>query len=308
MSVPLAYLSEVLAGPFGTECRILRARRHEGPRGKRIIFLNVEGSSGDSVGLVLKIFGEKAEHDNERRGLRVAAQAGVLAPTAYAQSGSCDNPLGAPFVVMSHLSGHELTRDGRPAPELLTGLRSDLARLYSMSGTPNRRGSPRVAPDRLDACAAKCVSVLESSGESSSACLLRQLLEDLTAWRETHGTMLAESPWRYVHGDLYPGNLLVTDSGRIGFLDWAGSAWGDAAEDLAYLTVRTLPWMVDDVRETGAALVEHLARHLRDHTLPDRCRYYQAVFVVQTCYLALEQWAREDVVERVLAKCIPELT
>ena len=40
-------------------------------------------------------------------------------------------------------------------------------------------------------------------------------------------------PQSFVHGDLIPGNLLVTDGRLSAVIDWGGAGWGDPAQDLA---------------------------------------------------------------------------
>ena len=65
----------------------------------------------------------------------------------------------------------------------------------------------------------------------------RPALEIALRWLEEHPPSNDETV--LVHGDFRTGNFMVTPQGLAGVLDWEFAHWGSAAEDLAWIQMRT---------------------------------------------------------------------
>ncbi len=60
-------------------------------------------------------------------------------------------------------------------------------------------------------------------------------VEELRAvWEDALRAPVWEGPGRWIHGDLFPSNLLVSDGRLCGVLDWGGLGVGDPATDLLF--------------------------------------------------------------------------
>ena len=99
------------------------------------------------------------------------------------------------------------------------------------------------------------------------------------------------------HGDLWYGNLLIDDDGRLtAVLDWEISRVGDAARDFAGLKYFGQPFVQD--------VLERYARHggVHDNALPARL---ERIMVMRELYGI--RWALEDTTDRDLAEAIEKL-
>ncbi|MEM7287944.1 MAG: phosphotransferase [Actinomycetota bacterium] len=140
-----------------------------------------------------------------------------------------------PWLVSTWLDGEDLwtLRDAPAARshELADDLAAIVASIGSLQGL--------AAPDRAP---------------GSRGGPLRELLEQLRRWLEDPRWRAADlvdvaaigrladeaaevadgpTPRRFVHGDLIPGNLLVSDGRPTAIIDWGGAGHGDPAQDLA---------------------------------------------------------------------------
>ena len=311
-TVPVSCFEDILHEATGHRRCVLSAVPHEGPRGRSILFLETRTSSGQVERLVIKRFRTEEDLRSEARGLELGGDAGLLVPHTHAVCSGFDNPLEAPFIIMSHLTGVDLIRlkSSSALQSALDEVEASILRLYSAYHGVSREGpgpGSRLIPERLGHYAAECRGPLVSNGRAAAAAQLQQLAEDLVEWYETEGESLTRYPVSFVHGDLHLTNLFVCDHGRVGFIDWLESRWGDVAEDIAYYAVRTLPCVVSDVRQASAALADKCASSLGDGSLPLRFRYYVGANILETSHRAVTENELYDIVDQLMAKLMPAL-
>src|SRR5579859_7466068 len=69
---------------------------------------------------------------------------------------------------------------------------------------------------------------------------LTNSLERASSFFDDLADALAEVPATIIHGDLWPGNLVLTETGTC-FLDWGDALWGIGGTSLAHLLLANLP-------------------------------------------------------------------
>ncbi len=188
----------------------------------------------------------------------LAADAGVATPRIR---GVCTDTkyLGGPFFLSERLDGEtiprrvlrqaERTRNGET---VVRELGTALARLHSVDAAK--------APDALvrPPGDAPIASTLERIRE-----LMSLLLQPEPAfsfglrWLEDHAPSEPER-CAIVHGDARNGNLIVSDQGLVGILDWEGAHIGDPLDDVAWPCTRMWRFGEDELTVGGLARVSAL--------------------------------------------------
>jgi aminoglycoside phosphotransferase (APT) family kinase protein len=163
--------------------------------------------------------------------------AGVVRTPNIRHSGAPTEAFRHPWAVLDWIDGadawsarQELTR----APDALDALAADLARVVQVTGElgdlpvpcrePGSRGGP-LEPllDRLDRWLA------DPRWHASDLLDMAMVKRRADESREASG---APATVGFVHGDLIPGNLLVSRGRLSAIIDWGGAGYGDLAEDL----------------------------------------------------------------------------
>lgn len=162
---------------------------------------------------------------HEARTLTLLADAGFRAPRLRAAETTCE-ALGAPFVLVEHISGRLLV-DAMPraTPEarerLRTGYCALLARLHQIDWHPfaGEETRQRLTLDALMAAARRVCGGAPS-------------LASAVAWLERHRQLIDEQR-AVLHGDPHLANTLVCDDEALVLIDWSASGVGDPRIDLS---------------------------------------------------------------------------
>lgn len=162
---------------------------------------------------------------HEARTLTLLADAGFRAPRLWAAETTCE-ALGAPFVLVEHISGRPLV-DAMPraTPEARERLRTSycalLARLHQLDWHPFADEETRqgLTLDALLAAARRVCSGVPS-------------LAGTVAWLERHRQLIDEQR-AVLHGDPHLANTLVDDDEALVLIDWSASGVGDPRVDLS---------------------------------------------------------------------------
>lgn len=309
----MAYLGPLLTAALGREINVLEALPCGPPYPRpHVSILNTEDADGNHELLVLKRYRDAEALEHETQALALAAQAGVRIPDVVVSQPSPDSPIGAPFVVMTRLDGRHL--DEVPADEaapILTRLAEVVTQLHAAHadarGAPcspgqleqGREIDPRALAERLRYWLEVAAPALREHQRENLAELAATLAQRLTEWLEREPNLLAAFTPTLLHGDLHVSNILVSDGGDIGLIDWGESCRGDAAVDLAYLYVRSL-WLCFPQLADGA-LSDLTARHttaLKDDPLHRRIGFYVGANVIAMLRRCAE-WDRLDLADRL---------
>lgn len=115
------------------------------------------------------------------------------------------------------------------------------------------------------------VEVVNSFRESLSEFIEESVFDSLFAQLETTLSGIPETSISLVHGDLYRGNVIISENHhRIrGVIDWQDAFVGDSALDVAALG--------KDFGLTGTDLLISSLNRIRDTGLAERVRFYQKV-------------------------------
>ncbi|MGI8663509.1 MAG: phosphotransferase family protein [Acidimicrobiales bacterium] len=161
----------------------------------------------------------------------IAAAGAVGVPVAeLVATGDESSPIGAPFLVVSHVDGEsiprKLLRDDTFA-DVRSHLAADLGTiLASVHSIPVAVAAGLEARDQLE----QFSEILDLMGEPHPA--LELGLRWLTRNRPDAGDVVV------VHGDFRNGNLIVGPDGVRAVVDWELAHLGDAVEDLGWLCVK----------------------------------------------------------------------
>lgn len=187
-------------------------------------------------------------------GLRPAAQLAREYATLGALHAHAPGAGPRPLALIGELLVEELVR-GRPFDYAsdLAGLGASLAAVHAVP-----------APGHLPV-----VDAVAELGADGRAWLARAPASPAASLLARHGSkLLAHGPVAAAtlcHTDVNPGNLVVTDEGRVRLLDWEAARGGDPAWDLAHaLSPTTTCWTDDEPvvlgeRERGVLLAAYLA-------------------------------------------------
>jgi aminoglycoside phosphotransferase (APT) family kinase protein len=185
----------------------------------------------------------------------LAADAGVATPRIR---GVCTDTkyLGGPFFLSERLDGETIPRRVLRQAErtgngetVVRELGTALARLHSIDAA--KAPEKLIRPPNDDPIAVTLARLRELMGE---------LLQPEPAfsyglrWLEDHKP---DEPARcsIVHGDARNGNLIVSETGLVGILDWEGAHIGDPMDDVAWPCTRMWRFGEDDKTVGGLARV-----------------------------------------------------
>ncbi|ALU40091.1 hypothetical protein AS188_10450 [Kocuria flava] len=186
-----------------------------------------------------------------------------IGPQALVLEESADNPLGAPYMVVSFVPGRILP-PGEWTPALVRAHAQQMAGLHAQ---------------RFDRCGDITAPVEERRERVDIA---GQFSAGLDWWADNHPAVLAEpdvtrlaravgaylrdaqktfdrlESFALIHGDLMLPNILVDGDTTVRYIDWEWSEIGDPAQDLAYLggLITVDPWHLPMTRARTRDLIE----------------------------------------------------
>lgn len=186
-----------------------------------------------------------------------------IGPQALVLEESADNPLGAPYMVVTFVPGRVLP-PGEWTPALIRAHVQQMARLHAQ---------------RFE----RCGDLTAETGERRAKVDIDgQFTAGLDWWADNHPAVLAEpdvtrlarevgaylrgaqktfdrlESFAVIHGDLLLPNILVDGDTGVRYIDWEWSEIGDPAQDLAYLggQITVDPWHLPKTRAQTRDLVE----------------------------------------------------
>ena len=210
LAAPLTSLS----GGFDTSIYALRLR---------------EAPAAFAGSLVLRVL---AAHHDPARALRertiqnAVADQGYPAPRVLVVT-TDPRPLGAPFLLMEHLTGRVLVDARRVG---MGGVLAEAqARLHALSAEPLL-----AALDREPAAGGRVTVAFDAYVKTLDARVERAALDGLRpTLRWLHARRSAPGPPVICHADFHPRNLLVADGRLTGVVDWPNTLVADAEFDVA---------------------------------------------------------------------------
>ena len=253
---------------------------------------------------------------DEFRLLRAAAGAGVTVPRAILL---CEDEavLGRPFFLMARIAGetraHVVVRSdmiGGGRERVAAALGRELARIHGI--VPPRAdlgflGARPAAP--AEAAIGACHAALDGGTTP------RPILE----WGLRHLVRTLPPPGEVVlcHNDFRTGNIMLTETGIAGVLDWEFAAWGDPHGDIGWLCApcwrfgnRAMPvGGIGPFAPFAAAYTAACGRPVQ----PERVAWWSLLATIRWAIIALAQAARhlsgaEPSLELALtAHVLPEL-
>lgn len=185
-----------------------------------------------------------------------------IGPEALVLEESKDNPLGAPYMVVSHVPGRVLPPQDWTA-SVLTAHVEQMVRLHDR---------------RFDRCGSL---EAEPAEHQDTVDIAEQFTMGLDWWSQNHPGVMAEpgvaalatrigeylrgaqdtfdrlESFALIHGDLMLPNILVDADSTVRYIDWEWSEIGDPAQDLAYLggQITVDPWHLPLTRAQTRQLI-----------------------------------------------------
>lgn len=184
--------------------------------------------------------------NTEARAVPAARTAQVHTPALVAADQTCEL-LPVPYTIYERIPGvalNAIDREPESIPEVWYALGQDLARLH----TCVQAAGPLIgiAADTTDRDPRPCVAELENSGV-----LPAQAAGYLGTWLEALAPVaMASRPHSFCHGDVNLGNIMIDPASNTynALIDWAGTVWGDNAYDLAVVSLRAAPLLLNGYR------------------------------------------------------------
>lgn len=235
-----AEVERVLAA-FAPEAALGRLTPLTGGVSSLMVRVDLERAGSLPERLVIRRLGEYArEHDpdslrREELVLRRAREAGVPAPPVVF-SDLDGAVLGEPLLVLEYLEGEVASRVADPEA-FAAEVADAMATIHRIDTT----GWGLTSPGSLTAPGPEAQRPILARAHAA-------LLPHLEAFRPT--TLL--------HGDMWPGNLLVRDGRLVGVLDWEDARLGDPLIDIAIARL-DLTWLY------GEACAEAFVARMREH-------------------------------------------
>lgn len=175
-----------------------------------------------------------------------ARAAGVHTPALIAVDDTLEL-LPVPYTIYERVHGISLDQlDLAPEaiPNTWRRLGQDLARLHS--GVAREGLMARIPADEADLDPRPWLAELAAAGfiPPAPAAYLHVWLEQLAP------LALRALPRCFCHGDMNISNVLVHPQSHayLALIDWAGVMWGDGAWDLAVVSLRAVPWLLEGYR------------------------------------------------------------
>jgi aminoglycoside phosphotransferase (APT) family kinase protein len=196
-----------------------------------------------------------------------ARAAGVRTPALIAVDHTREL-LPAPYTIYERVHGVPFDRIEQvpeAIPDVWRQLGQDLARLHT--GITADGPVTQIAVDTFDLDPRHWLLDVAAAGVIPT-----HAAAYLEAWLECLAPLaLMPLPLCFCHGDMNVGNVLVEPDtpAYLALVDWGGCLWGDAAWDLALVSLRAVPWLLEGYRSVAPmpsdATVEAriLWRHVR---------------------------------------------
>jgi len=214
--------------------------------------------------------------------LELVHSAGMPTPAPYAFDADV-SVLGAPFVVVGALPGHNIgdwNEVWEPSHEFAVGIAHTLARLHALPTTTGvgarLPGADKTTPEHIGELIESFEASWRSHGRPSIA------MEQAFTWLYRHMDF-ADGRRAIIHGDVGCHNMLGEDGKLTALLDWETASIGHPARELTYTerTVRQMmPWeeYLTEYEQAGGVLptLEQM----------DFYRMYRAVFSIHYLFLA----------------------
>lgn len=175
--------------------------------------------------------------------LRTVFDAGLPVPHPYALDAKRDI-VGAPFIVMSRIDGHNIG-DALDVAEPSRSFGISLARaMAQLHAIPLERAPARLPGMAITTRERMLQDIAEFEGKWRSLGEPLIALELAYAWLKSH-LDFAEGRRSIVHRDIGCHNMLAKNDVLVGLLDWETAVAGNPAQDLAYVyhtAIQIMPW------------------------------------------------------------------
>ncbi len=265
--VALPAIELALRTLFGDSASVLRAALIPGGASKEAWSVDLQTPEGTLALLVRRagggvIYSDTLSLDHEHQVVSKAHAAGVKAPKTY---GYFPDLGGREAFVMERVTGESIGRKIVKQPELAAG----------------RRALPEQMAEELAKIHAIPIAelpFLPGNGDEAPALrVIARLYQEVDTLDEPHPAIelglrfLKENPPKnygnvLVHGDYRIGNLLVTNAGLTGVLDWEFAHVSDPVEDLAWPLVRAWRFGQDHQHLGGIGPLDAYLAHYNSRT------------------------------------------
>ena len=187
-----------------------------------------------------------------------------LGTSAVALETGADNPLGAPYMVTTHVPGRAL-RAADWNPRLATSLAHQIARLhvaFAAGPAPSVASVPSASEQGEELLAWWGTHHPATLSDSRVSALLPAWLRELTRLAPAFEAVPTHP---LIHGDVVATNVILGPDGVPRFIDFEWSGPGDTAKDLALIGGRVTggPWYLPMTPDDVAALVTEYSRYSR---------------------------------------------
>ena len=187
-----------------------------------------------------------------------------LGTSAVALETGADNPLGAPYMVTTHVPGRAL-RAADWNPRLATSLAHQIARLhvaFAAGPAPSAASVPSASEQGEELLAWWGTHHPATLSDSRVSALLPAWLRELTRLAPAFEAVPTHP---LIHGDVVATNVILGPDGVPRLIDFEWSGPGDTAKDLALIGGRVTggPWYLPMTPDDVAALVTEYSRYSR---------------------------------------------
>ncbi len=290
------YLSEL----WSDEVRVRDLSFASAGARRRNALFRAERGAGDALELCATIIPVAAMQimpiEVEASHIQLAERAGMPAPHIYGVTQD-EQYVGGPFFVCSQLRGETIPRRilrlVREHPGLgekvVLQMGESLARLHGVS-------PDEVHPETTRPAAGGDVVAIALERVATQVANMLQPSPTLTLalrWLERHRPV-APGELSVVHGDFRNGNVVVSEAGLAGVLDWEICHLGDPMEDVAWVCQRMWRFREDQLEVGGLASRALLRRGYEDAggSWDDQTFFWWKVFGSLRWALGLHEQAR----------------
>ena len=187
-----------------------------------------------------------------------------LGTSAVALETGADSPLGAPYMVTTHVPGRAL-RAADWNPRLATSLAHQIARLhvaFAAGPAPSAASVPSASEQGEELLAWWGRHHPATLSDSRVSALLPAWLRELTRLAPAFEAVPTHP---LIHGDVVATNVILGPDGVPRLIDFEWSGPGDTAKDLALIGGRVTggPWYLPMTPDDVAALVTEYSRYSR---------------------------------------------
>ena len=187
-----------------------------------------------------------------------------LGTSAVALETGADNPLGAPYMVTTHVPGRAL-RAADWNPRLATSLAHQIARLhvaFAAGPAPSAASVPSASEQGEELLAWWGKHHPATLSDSRVSALLPAWLRELTRLAPAFEAVPTHP---LIHGDVVATNVILGPDGVPRLIDFEWSGPGDTAKDLALIGGRVTggPWYLPMTPDDVAAFVTEYSRYSR---------------------------------------------